>query len=66
VATINGDTATGTLYCLVTLIGAENGKRMKTMIGVIYNDDYVRDNGRWLIKKRTSYFTWQDKQPMGQ
>lgn len=27
--TINGDTAKGTLYCLVTLIGAENGKRMK-------------------------------------
>jgi hypothetical protein len=66
VVTINADTATGTLYCLVTLIGTENGKRMKTTIGVVYNDNYVRDNGRWLIAKRTSYFTWQDKRELGQ
>jgi hypothetical protein len=66
VTKINGDTATGTLYCLVTLIGTENGKQMKTTIGVIYQDDYVRQGGRWFISKRISNFTWQDKQPMGQ
>ena len=66
VTKINGDTATGTLYCFVTLIGAENGKPMKTTIGVIYNDEYVRQGGRWFISKRISNFTWQDKQPLGQ
>ena len=66
VATINGDSATGTLYCLVTLVGSENGKRMKTTIGVIYNDEYIRQGGRWMISKRTSNFTWQDKQLIGQ
>ena len=62
---INGDRATGTSYCLVTLIGTENGKKMKTNIGVIYQDEYVRENNRWLIAKRTSVFDWQDKRELG-
>jgi hypothetical protein len=64
--TLNGNNATGISYCAVTLIGVENGKRMKTSMGVYYNDEYVRENGHWLIAKRTSNFTWQDKQPMAQ
>lgn len=64
--TLNGDTATGISYCAVTLIGTENGKKMKTSMGVYYNDEYVRENGHWLIAKRTSNFAWQDKQPMAQ
>lgn len=59
--TINGDKATGTAYCLVTLIGIENGKKMKTTIGAIYQDDYVRENNRWLIAKRIGNFDWQEK-----
>jgi ketosteroid isomerase-like protein len=59
--TLDGDRAAGTSYCLVTLIGDENGRRMQTTIGVIYNDDYVRENGRWLIAKRRSVFDWEDK-----
>ena len=55
--TINGDTATGTLYCLTTLITAD---QMKTTIGVKYNDEYVLVDGKWLISKRTSYFEWQE------
>ena len=62
---INGDKASGTSYCLVTLIGVENGKKMKTTIGVYYQDEYVRENNRWLIAKRTSTFDWQDKQELG-
>ena len=49
---INGDTATGISYCFVTLIG--NGK--KNQSGVRYQDTYVKQNGRWLIKKRESNF----------
>lgn len=55
--TINGDTATGTLYCLTTLITAD---QTKTIIGVKYNDDYVLVDGKWLIAKRTSFFEWQE------
>lgn len=63
--TINGDKASGISYCMVTLIGTENGKSIKTTIGVIYQDEYVRENSRWLIAKRTSTFDWQDKRELG-
>jgi len=59
--TINGDSATGTSYCQVTLIGTENGKKMKTTIGITYQDDFIRENNRWLIAKRTGNFDWQEK-----
>ncbi|GAT64041.1 nuclear transport factor 2 family protein [Paludibacter jiangxiensis] len=61
VLTLNGDHATGTSYCLVTLIGNENGKKMKNTMGVIYHDTYVKQNGKWLIAKRQSNFTWTEK-----
>lgn len=61
VLTINGDTAVGTCYCLITLIGQENGKKMKNTIGAIYKDDYVREENRWLIVKRIGNFDWQEK-----
>lgn len=59
--TLNGDKASGVSYCQVTLIGNENGKKMRTTMGVFYHDDYVRENGRWLIAKRQSNFAWTDK-----
>ena len=49
---INGDNATGISYCFVTLNG--NGK--KNQSGVRYHDTYVKQNGKWLIKKRESDF----------
>ena len=63
--TINGDKASGTSYCLVTLIGVENGKKMKTTIGVYYQDEYIRENNRWLIAKRKSKFDCEDKEELG-
>jgi len=64
--TIDGDKATGISYCMVTLIGTQNGKRIRTTMGVHYEDDFVRDNGHWLIAKRKSVFDWQDRQEMAQ
>jgi hypothetical protein len=59
--TLNGDKATGTSYCIVTLIGTEKGKKMKTTIGAFYQDDYVKGNGKWLISHRKATFAWQEK-----
>ena len=56
---INGDEAKGISYCLVTLIG----KGMKNQSGVRYNDTYVKQNGRWLIKRRESDFTFTSVEP---
>jgi hypothetical protein len=61
VVTMDGDRAIGTCYCLITLIGNENGRKIKTSIGAIYQDDYIREDRRWLIAKRTGTFEWQEK-----
>jgi hypothetical protein len=63
---INADKATGTSYCLITLIGTESGIKTKTTIGAIYQDDYVRENNRWLIAKRIGNFDWQEKSEVNQ
>jgi hypothetical protein len=60
--TLNGDTAAGISYCLVTLIGVENAKRMKTSMLVIYNDSYVRQGGTWLIADRKSNFVTREQE----
>ncbi len=64
--TLNGDKASGISYCAVTLIGMENGKKMKTSMGVYYQDEYVRQNSHWLIAKRRSNFAWREKEEVGQ
>ena len=56
---IKGDTATGTSYCFVTLIG----KGKKNQSGVRYHDTYVKINGKWLIKKRESDFMFTSVEP---
>lgn len=64
--TIDGDTARGTCYCLITLIGNENGKKIRTSIGAIYEDNYVRVDSNWLIAKRIGTFNWQEKSELVQ
>lgn len=61
--TVDGDNATGVLYCMTVLITPDNNK---TTIGVRYNDEYVKVEGQWLIAKRTSYFEWQEVTSIGQ
>lgn len=58
---INQNNATGVSYCLVTLIGEEDGKKMKTTFGIHYQDEYIKENNHWLITKRKSMFDWQEK-----
>lgn len=58
---INGDNAHSTHYCLVVLISEDaQGKTYKNLNGIIYQDEYVRRDGQWLISKRTARFTWRD------
>jgi hypothetical protein len=39
---------------------------MKTSIGAYYHDEYVRENGHWLIAYRKATFAWQEKTPLAQ
>lgn len=66
VVNIDGDSATGVAYCLVVLIENRDGKRIMNTQGVRYDDEYVRQDGRWLINKRTSHFEWSDKKEVVQ
>lgn len=59
---INGDEAIGTAYCMVVLVREENGRKVMTTHGVRYNDEYVRQGGKWLINKRVSHFEWTNRQ----
>lgn len=58
---ISGDIAKGTVYSLITLIQINNGIRVKTSVGAVYQDDYIRKDDRWYIEKRIGCFKWQDK-----
>ena len=57
---IDGDRARSTHYCLVVLVSDGQGKKSKNFNGVIYKDEYVRRDGKWLIAKRVARFTWRD------
>ncbi len=62
---IDGDRATGTVYCRVVLIDEnEEGVVMETDEGVIYHDEYVKQDGTWLIARRNSNFIYQDVKPL--
>jgi len=65
IVTLSGDKASGKCYCTVTLTGMEEGRKMITTIGAIYEDDYVRSDKGWLIAKRAGTFTWKDKRELG-
>lgn len=59
---IDGDHAKGVAYCQVVLIGRQDGKRVRTTMGVTYHDDYTRQDGQWLIARRTSNFVWTNRE----
>ena len=51
-------TAKGTAYCLVVLVDEEDGKKRITKHGVVYNDEFVKVDGKWYFEKRISNFVW--------
>ncbi|NGM49721.1 nuclear transport factor 2 family protein [Caulobacter sp. 602-2] len=59
---IQGDRATGVAYSLVVLIGQDAGTLYRNTSGVTYHDEYVRQDGRWLIARRSSDFTWTKRE----
>lgn len=54
--TINGDTATGISFSQIKMIRESEGKDILTDYSVKYDDQYIYQDGRWLIKERTGYF----------
>ncbi|SFB83559.1 SnoaL-like domain-containing protein [Flexibacter flexilis DSM 6793] len=54
--TIEGDTAKGVSFSLLKMIRENEGKDVITDYSVKYEDSYVFQNGKWLIKERVGYF----------
>jgi len=44
----------------VVLVSGAQDKMVKNFNGVVYQDEYVRQDGQWLIAKRVAKFTWRD------
>ncbi|MBS7565343.1 nuclear transport factor 2 family protein [Mucilaginibacter sp. Bleaf8] len=60
--TVNGHFATGYSYCLATLIGKEDGRSYIRTIWANYQDEYVKEDDRWLIGKRIATVAWEERQ----
>lgn len=52
--------ATGIAYCTATLVNEVNGKDIGTTNYVRYSDNYVKQGGKWYIKKRRTTFITSD------
>lgn len=57
---LQGNKAEAISYCRVILVGKQNEKEMKTTLYTIYKDSFVKENGKWLIKHRTSNFVHRE------
>jgi hypothetical protein len=61
---LDGDTATGVSFSQIKMIRASEGKNTITDYSVKYDDKYVCQNGKWLIKERTGYFIIVEARPL--
>lgn len=53
---INGETASGVSFSQIKMIRAMEGKDILTDYSVRYDDNYVLQDGKWLIKERIAHF----------
>lgn len=53
---ILGDTATGISFSQLKMIRENEDRDILSEYNVKYDDKYVLENGKWLIKERTGYF----------
>lgn len=53
---IDGETATGISFSQIKMIREADGKDVLTDYSVKYEDQYVFQNGKWLITDRIGYF----------
>lgn len=51
---VEGDAATGGVFSQIKMLREQDGQEVLTDYSVKYTDTYVRENGTWRIKSRTS------------
>ncbi|MNR38309.1 hypothetical protein D3C85_1564020 [compost metagenome] len=53
---IEAEKASGVSYSQIKMIREVEGKNILTDYSVKYDDQYVLENGKWLIKERVAHF----------
>jgi hypothetical protein len=61
---INSETATGISFTQIKMIREVEGKDILTDYSVKYDDSYVLQNGKWLIKDRVAHFLIIEARPV--
>jgi hypothetical protein len=63
--TIEGEHATGVSFSQIKMIREPEGRKILTDYSVRYDDKYVRQDGKWLIKERTGHFIIIESRDLG-
>lgn len=63
-AEVDGDAASGELYCVANHLLEKEGIPFKLDMGIRYNDRYVRETDGWKIKSRELNLIWQQELPL--
>lgn len=61
---IDSETATGVSFTQIKMIRDVEGKDILTDYSVKYDDSYVFQNGKWLIKDRVAHFLVVESRPV--
>jgi len=64
IAEIDGDFATGELYCVANHLHEKNGVPFKLDMGIRYEDRYERGSDGWRIAERVLNLIWQQDLPL--
>lgn len=63
-AQVSGETATGISFSQLKMVREKDGKDILTDYSVRYDDKYVYQNGKWLIKERVGNFLIVNSKPL--
>lgn len=58
VVNVKGNRALGRCYSQATIFETQNGVQVMTQEGTYHDDEYRKENDRWLIAKRTTHYVW--------
>jgi uncharacterized protein (TIGR02246 family) len=60
---LDGDTASGTVYCLAHHLSSQGDGMTDSCMGLRYLDRYVRTDEGWRISHRGVHVDWQEDRP---
>jgi hypothetical protein len=61
----DADRATGETYCLAHHLHVVDDVRVNDVMSIRYQDEYVREAGRWRFATRTLVVDWTERRPTG-